>query len=221
VYEYGSDELEAALRERFVNVLRLRQHPWLATAIDGGRADPVVGRLEDVELGAETFTVAIASDASIEEPAGQIVLADAFEVGWWHEQTAALTERAEAAEERAAEEEERAAAAQLRLDDLEAEMAELMKQLGVAHRDGGHTRGLLEEMGGRLLEFEARTVELADLRRRFDEVREERARYEGEVRAVLEERDQQLAQTLANMTSSLSWRMTRPLRAVKRLLRRR
>jgi hypothetical protein len=76
-------------------------------------------------------------------------------------------------------------------------------------------RALLAEAGGRLLDLEAQLVDATDLRRRYDEVVDERASYEREVEAVFAEKDA----ALGAVVSSLSWRLTRPLRALKRMLR--
>lgn len=202
IEEYTSAELADALSARFRNVRVLRQHPWLASAIDTDDAGPPgVARLAELEPGRETYTVAIAGNNSVPPVRGQVVLADAFEVRWWHEHLEEATARAEEAE----------LAGRLDPRVLEAE-----RRAASAEQAETEVRALLAQAGGRLLDLEAQLVDATDLRRRYEEVVDERARYEREVEAVFAEKDA----ALDKVVSSLSWRLTRPLRALKRLLRR-
>jgi ubiquinone/menaquinone biosynthesis C-methylase UbiE len=200
IEEYTPDELADALGARFRNVDLLRQHPWLASAIETDHSEaPAVARLAELAPGGETYTVAIAGNEPIPPVHGQVVLADAFEVRWWHKHLDEATVRAEEAE----------LAARLDPRILDAE-----RRAASAGHAETEVRALLAEAGGRLLDLEAQLVDATDLRRRYDEVVAERARYEREVEAVFAEKDA----ALAAVVSSLSWRLTRPLRALKRLL---
>lgn len=83
-HEFTPDELEPALRDRFEHVRLLRQHRWLATAIledaafESGDGRPVHGtvvhKVSPAELGAEMYTLALASDAPLPVPASRVTL---------------------------------------------------------------------------------------------------------------------------------------------------
>src|SRR4029079_5581459 len=80
----------------------------------------------------------------------------------------------------------------------------------------------LTELRGRLFELSQQGAELAELRVRVTELNDERLAYGREVDAALAERDERLRRAervITDVTTSLSWQITRPLRALRRLFR--
>jgi 2-polyprenyl-3-methyl-5-hydroxy-6-metoxy-1,4-benzoquinol methylase len=94
-YEFLPDELKAALERRFERVRLLRQHDWLASAIleDGAFAGfgdaPIEGldvrKLVGHEPGAETYTLALASDHELPASLMPLTLTHAMELREWME----------------------------------------------------------------------------------------------------------------------------------------
>jgi len=124
----------------------------------------------------------------------RLVLADAFEVRWWEDQLRAERDARHGIARRAD-------AAEVRASRAEAELTELR---------------------GRLFELSQQGAELAELRVRVTELNDERLAYGREVDAALAERDERLRRAervITDVTTSLSWQITRPLRALRRLFR--
>jgi SAM-dependent methyltransferase len=108
-YEFLPDELKAELERRFKQVRLLRQHDWLASAIleDGAFAGaggaPIDGlqvrKLVGHEPGAETYTLALASDGELPASAMPLTLTHTMELRQWmehfHAQDRTLREQAE------------------------------------------------------------------------------------------------------------------------------
>jgi ubiquinone/menaquinone biosynthesis C-methylase UbiE len=209
VHEYTPPELDAALSRLFPSVTLLRQHAWVASglladdAAEAGESfEPAVRVLEPVRPGEETYTVAVAAKGAPPDLPDVVVLAEAFEVRWWHEQLEGAREQ---------------------LDGAREELTQALRRIDALQADDRDRRSEIAELGARLLELEQQGAQLADLRRRFDEVVLERARYEGEVVAALAERDAEIDRTtrlLRETYSSRSWRLTKPLRALRGLGRR-
>jgi 2-polyprenyl-3-methyl-5-hydroxy-6-metoxy-1,4-benzoquinol methylase len=94
-YEFLPDELKAALERRFKQVRLLRQHDWLASAIleDGGFAGSGGAPIDAVEVrklvghepGAETYTVALASDDELPASLMPLTLTHTMELREWME----------------------------------------------------------------------------------------------------------------------------------------
>jgi SAM-dependent methyltransferase len=197
VHEYTPGELEGALSEHFGHVGLLRQHPYLASAIlaDSRPSGPIEAMmLTELEAGAQTYTIAVAADDESVIVTDRLVLADAFEVRWWEDQLRAERDARHGIARRAD-------AAEVRASRAEAELTELR---------------------GRLFELSQQGAELAELRVRVTELNDERLAYGREVDAALAERDERLRRAervITDVTTSLSWQITRPLRALRRLFR--
>jgi SAM-dependent methyltransferase len=206
VHEYTPPELEAALSLLFPSVTLLRQHAWVASGLLGDDVaeasesfEPPVRLLEPLRPGHETYTVAVAAKGTPPDLPEVVVLADAFEVRWWHEQLEGARQQLEGARE---------------------ELVQALRRLDALRADDRDHRRQIDELGARLLELEQQGAQLADLRRRLDEVVLERASYGREVEAVLAERDAEIDRTtrlLREIHSSRSWRLLKPLRALRRL----
>jgi SAM-dependent methyltransferase len=211
LHEYTPQELRGQLEERFAADATYRQHSWLATAVlDAGGAqvrpgEPVgpidVRLLEPLADDGETYAIAVAARSG-DAPAlvRQAVLADPFEVRWWQEQI-------EAARRPVAE--------------AQALAQRVQKELEQERERVRWLTGHLDFARSRVLQLEAESAELVDMRRRLAETKAERFGYEDEVRAVLEERDaerDQLTAQIRALESTRSWRMTAPLRRLKRRL---
>jgi 2-polyprenyl-3-methyl-5-hydroxy-6-metoxy-1,4-benzoquinol methylase len=211
VHEYTPGELREQLEARFETVAFYRQHSWLATAVlDAESAGVDMGEpigaadvrlLSPLATDGETYVIAVATPAD-KAPSltQQAVLAENFEVRWWHEQL-------DGAREQAAEADAQRVRRQQELEQERERMRDLTGHLDFARR--------------RILDLEAESAELVDMRRRLAESRSERLSFEQEVQAVLAERDEELARRqamLEGLESSLSWRITAPLRNLKRRL---
>jgi SAM-dependent methyltransferase len=214
VHELAPDELEAALREHFDHVSLYRQHVWLASGLVDDAAAAAAGPaplaagtrlLEPLAPGDETYTIAVASNGQPPLLTAEVALAGAGELQWFRDRITYLESH------------------QLEIETArDDEIRRLLAEVD-------HARSLWEEEQRRraalddtLLDLESRNAVLTDLERRYAEVREERVAYEQGVADVLREKDEAFARSQAmqrQMLTSLSWRVTKPLRGVKRLLR--
>ncbi|MCW2995009.1 MAG: hypothetical protein JWQ18_2504, partial [Conexibacter sp.] len=210
VHELTPDEFEAALREQFAGVALHRQHVWLASALlddAHARADgtPVGGDtrlIEPLQPGQETYTVAVASDGPVPTLAAEVALAGAGELQWFRDRIDYLEGH---------------------LHEVEGEVHRRMKALEVDRGELAESEAKRQALNVALLELEARNAVLVDLERRFVEVREERFAYEERVHELLAVKDADFERQVElnrQLLASPSWRLTKPLRAVKRLLRR-
>jgi SAM-dependent methyltransferase len=97
VHEYPPRELAALVGERFANVHRHRQHPWLASAIEpaddsslngheNGRRETEIHATHSLQEGQETYGIVAASDGPLPSLQGLLVLGGDFEVRWWVDQ---------------------------------------------------------------------------------------------------------------------------------------
>lgn len=186
VHEYTPDEFAEALGSHFQHVALHRQHPWLASAVIGPETQmaagplPIVGAAtnDPLEPGRETYTVAAASNAELTSQPDLVVLADDFEVRWWHEQLDRLQAEVNRGAVRAAQSDDEVRRLSRRL--LEAE------QVAARVRELEHQVELLEgDCAGLQIQIGYR-----------DEV-------------------------IRDIQSSISWRVTSPLRRAKALLDRR
>ncbi len=187
------------------HVRLLQQHNYLASTIlaDAGEPEPMeplagaeVRRLVGKAAGDEVYALAIASSAPIPEPAQLITLASTVEVRQWLE----------------------------RYDEQQTILQGQLNLLEVAkHRDADRAQAL-----ARLAEAELELAELPALRRQVEALRgstgtlQERIDELEIARGALADRaarTERAEQTLRDVTTSPSWRLTAPLRAAKRLLR--
>jgi SAM-dependent methyltransferase len=173
VHEFLPDELREVLAMRFDHVALYGQHSLLASAIvDGeevqrGRLGRVEGvSIQPLEPGRETYILAVASDAPVEDSDGVVTLGDAFEVRWWHEELDRVRAEAREAER------------------------EFNRRVLMLEQEVARVRQLEHELDLATRELSATSADLA-LR----------------------------GQVIQDLQASLSWKLTSPLRLVKRLLR--
>jgi SAM-dependent methyltransferase len=101
-HEFVPDELDSELRKRFEHVRLVRQHGWLAAAIledaafeagDGTAVDSAaVRKIAPAELGAETYTLALASNDVLPTTRPVVVLTQDMQIRHLIEQSAAAEE---------------------------------------------------------------------------------------------------------------------------------
>ena len=193
VIDHPPESLETELRAVFDHVALYRQHNWIGSAVlreDEARReeleplkDLAVGKAVGVELDSELFTVVLAGNAMVPEPAQVMVLTGLADLRkWselWQQQQDLLTRQHEQFQALASRQDE---VTRLReeLRRSEAALAEL-PELELAAAEGRHA-----------------IDELFRLRREVDELRGIADR----------------------VYRSASWRITKPLRAAKRVARR-
>ena len=210
VFEYTPEEFETELRKVFGTVSCYGQSPRLAAVLGG---DEVVG-----EVGGEVlveflqrrrsegamYVVALATVTGELPPLRPVaVIADEFELRWWHSRVDGLEHEIDASGLR----------------------RELAREVQIRSEQAARVR----ELGERLLAAQADGAELVDLRRRYHEISADHERLL-EVERESERMADELASlhnqlveattTLHNVYHSISWRVTKPLRAVKGALRR-
>lgn len=209
LHELTPRELEAALRRRFDRVALVVQHPFSASLIAREattQKDLVtlercnVHRATGVEAGEEAYTVAMASNAELPTLDDVAVLAGALEFRRWLElfdaQRAGIEAlRAHLAEAESVAGEREQILRQLSVSEqLLAEMPELRDR---AHAGESRARELGEQIDALHDEITTMRDEINDARRTADRAR-----------GVVED-----------IKVSLSWRVTAPLRRIKRVVR--
>jgi SAM-dependent methyltransferase len=230
IHEYVPEELEQALGKEFAHVKLYRQSPWLTAAVLDDAASQAVGREAEssldviktlsVEPGAETFTVALASDAELPNPNGLVVMGAPFEVAWWEEQLQRVArerdqEQAVYERERTEHERQRAEAERERAEH-ERRHRELGRALLAAETGLANARNEIAQ----LLAAEVDLKRWADKEKELMRRRGEAAQDFEKAAQDFENRLRRAERTMDDITSSVSWRVTKPLRAVKRVLRR-
>lgn len=183
--ELTPSEFDERLVERFRNVSLRRQHTWIASAVLDDQAFAAGGQrqLPDVkvhkaagqETGAETYTVALASDAELPPGEAALSLTSDIDIRDWSERL----ERAARLEAAVPLEEANRTDADLTF--LRTELAQLRAQLAAGEKEMARLTGIESRLAA--------------------------------VTPVLQQHEALL--------TSLSWRITRPLRAVSERLRRR
>lgn len=198
VREYEPKEFAHALLGLFSHVALYRQGAWLASGImsevdfsgSGTKNLPAnVTKLDEQGPGDEIFTVAMASARELPSAEPFVVLGDRFEVRWWQDHTSAIHERAESL------------------------VNEARRQLHQANRAALDFRSESRNSTKRLVEVEILIAGFNDrIHALEEEVDARTSRLE-----VLTERADRADRVLSGMQSSFSWRITAPLRALKRL----
>jgi SAM-dependent methyltransferase len=226
VREFTTGEFQALLAETFPDVRLLAQHGWISSAVFeerdlepgslGVRTVKPAGR----RLGTEAYTVALAGSRGLPEPPAAAALTGTAELRRWLEhfdaQQQVLVEQADYLAGLEALDAERKELRRL-LVTAETEVARLRERVFALERDRfaeserladtaaelAHVRGELAGAGGELVQVRG---ELARVRAELAQVRGDLAHADVVMRSVWD---------------SVSWQSTRPLRAVKRLGRRR
>jgi SAM-dependent methyltransferase len=201
VREYASDELDAALRDRFAHVAPYRQQTHVGSLISDDEEFEVAdaGTPLDVDVrkvvggspGDELYTVAIAGDGELPELPGMAVLTSHLDVRTWYEAMTKVERRALLAE---------------------ADVAALTGETSVLGFE--HDQALLRLRGADQArrENEARASE-AEARAQDAETR--LADVTARLQAA-ERRAEAAEHWLTDHQASVSWRVTTPLRAAKR-----
>jgi 2-polyprenyl-3-methyl-5-hydroxy-6-metoxy-1,4-benzoquinol methylase len=212
--EFTPDELSAALCARFKHVTLYRQHAWMATLIGdefvvrtGGVDTEITARvrkLERLQPGEETFTVAIASDVSVPALESLVALTDTRELDAWQERARSAEVQFESAS---------AYAVALRAE-LEVAGATPLLAQARAERDAARDRARQADRA-RELAMRAAASEraaMAAMSAAMSDARE----LEQQLRVQVEVSERRLAA----VTNSKSWRMTALLRALMETRRR-
>ncbi len=208
VHEFVPEELEQALRVEFTNVRLYRQSPWLTAAIfDDEQSEatgvehelsPRVMKVAPIAPGEEMYTVALASDGELPEAHAIALMGTPFELRWWQKQLTAARENGQRLLQ----------LQQAQLEELHSaarEAATLRQTTSTAHEN--------ERVSAqRVLEVEA---SLANSQARVAALSEAYEAHEGQL-AELRERVDRADRVQAAMKRSLSWRVTAPLRLLKR-----
>jgi O-antigen biosynthesis protein len=213
VHEYVPQELEQALREDFANVRLFRQSPWLTAAIfddeqsrgtgPASELHPTVVKLAAIEPGEEMYTVALASEVELPAPRAVALMGKPFELRWWQEQLAMAKQATGESEQRLLEVE----------SALRAELHSAAREAATLRQASAAARDAEQSSAHRVLEVEAI---LADSQARIAALEEA---YDAHTRqlAQLQERLERAGRVHSAMTSSLSWRLTAPIRVLRRL----
>ncbi len=202
LHEFTPPELEVALRRRFERVAVLRQHPWTATLITADAS--VVEGAQPVELGralrttgietsAEAYSVAIASNGELPRMDDVLVLGGDLEFRHWIE----LFDGQRRA-----------------IEELEFQVTE-----------GKAVASEMTQVGRELLAAEQLLAELPELRDQVAASEKHARELDRQVAKLTDElRDarriaERASGVVADMKASVSWRITRPIRDIKRALR--
>jgi SAM-dependent methyltransferase len=215
IHEYVPEELKEALASEFANVRLYRQSSWLGAAVLDDEQSRAVGteaelmlrviKISSVEPGGEVFTIALASDAELPSPEALTLMGEPFEVRWWEERLdGAISQR-------------------------DHEHAERHREQTEGKRKQAEDKRERKELGSALLAVETDLAnaqnEIAQLHATNADVKkwaaeqDQQARRSEHDRLDFENRLRQAELTIHDITSSMSWRLTGPLRGAKRLLR--
>ena len=222
-HEFVPEELEQALASEFTNVRLYRQSPWLSAAIlddEQSRAadrQPIqaahVVKLAAVQPGSEVFTVALASAGELPDPEALVVMGDPFEIRWWHEQLDIVIEERDRL-----------------LSEREQAIGEREQLLSTLRTQASEHEQERQERGRALLAAKARLAsansDIAQLQASRADLERWATEQAGEHQETLtrsedfERRLRRAESTMDDITSSLSWRITAPVRWFKQLFRR-
>ncbi|MGA2320243.1 MAG: class I SAM-dependent methyltransferase [Solirubrobacteraceae bacterium] len=225
-HEFVPEELAQVLTSEFANVKLYRQSAWLAAAILNDEQSRAVGieaelmlrvvKIGSVEPGDEVFTVALASNGELPEPEALVTMGKPFEVGWWEGQLdGATSERNQLRSELVRKDAERDEERRER-DGERAERDEERRERGRALLavETGLANAQNQIVQLNALETELRkwaTEQMAKQQRLLWQTEQDRRDFENRLRRA--------EGTIDDITGSLTWRVTAPLRAVKRRLR--
>ena len=204
VREYRPDELRSLVSAHFPRTRLWGQQARLASEIapllDSGRPLPeAVHSISEIDRSQPTFGIVVAGAAELPRPQPEVAMASAFEVKWWSEQVAAARSEAKG-----------------RLGAR----AERIKQLGApkASNGGGAPAREPTQAAGRASEVHEALVETSEALYAANQelaklplLQHRLAETEAREQALLEE-------TRQIYENSRSWRLTRPVRYLTRLL---
>jgi SAM-dependent methyltransferase len=209
-HEFTPEELDEALHDVFSNVRLYLQSPWLAAAVFDAPQSRGVGvdasmlvrtiKIGAVAPGAEVFTIALASNVDLPAPEALALMGEPFEVGWWESQLAG----AERALEREQQERGRERA------EHDRQRAELGRAILAAENE-------LAAALDQVARLEAAEEDLKKWAGEQVAEREELLRRSNQDRHDLENRLGRAERTISDVTGSPSWRITSPLRVLKRM----
>jgi len=223
-HEFTPEELQATLEERFANVALTRQQAWLASMIcdddvlsaeDPGEPLGVdLRKTEGLAPGEETFTLALASNGPLPESAPLAMVTGLDELSAWRD-------RARSAEEHLARSEQASrgaaaafAAAQSDTESLRRDLERCRGDLDRRTEDLEQSHAAQRRVEDDLDRYRTLLAERnAALRLAGAELTAERAHSE-----ELQARLTRSSEAVAGVTGSASWRVTAPLRALKRAL---
>ena len=156
--ELTPDELHTLLSSKFSNIAFLRQHPWMASAIletdAHEKADPraiseaTVIKVDGVEAGRETYTVALASNAPLPAVHQLVALSEPTEMSDYVEAIKALEARLADAEGAALAADERRAAADREAEEALDTLRETADQLESTRRHLDRANAAIEDIKG-------------------------------------------------------------------------
>jgi 2-polyprenyl-3-methyl-5-hydroxy-6-metoxy-1,4-benzoquinol methylase len=221
LHEYTPEEFAGALAERFSHVELYRQSAWLTSAIlndaefaaresDASFSPRAVklpwgGPIDGSDdSGEEMFTLALASTGVLPCPQSLLTIGDPFEVRWWQDQVSVAREEGRAAADR--EHADETAALRDEVLNVSREAARLNQASNDARLSSGRSAQRVLEVEEHLAQSNARIFAL-------EEALEAQQALTGE----LQQRLERAHRVTAAMKTSISWRLTAPLRAAKRL----
>jgi SAM-dependent methyltransferase len=201
VFEYRPEEFREALREHFAHVSLRRQHDWIGSAVLDDElsaskdltsiGDLAAGKMVGAAPGTEPYTIGLAGHQTLPSVGPAMVLTGLAEVRKWHE----LWE----------EQQEVLRGQHEHFQNLESQWHEL----GTLREQLAQTEAELS----RVVELEQRCQDLALER---DILKRHMHALDGRI-GELEAHANELQTTARAVYASLSWRITKPLRAAKRL----
>jgi 2-polyprenyl-3-methyl-5-hydroxy-6-metoxy-1,4-benzoquinol methylase len=197
-HEYIPSELRAALESRFGAVRLLAQHAMLASVIDSPRESQFNGsrveRLVEPGEGDEVYTLAVAGAELPDFPPPTVALTQILEIRQWLEHYQG--------QEHVLEEQARA-----------------LRELEILRRERREALDLLAQRELALADVPALRERLAQATIALPPLEEQIKAQEAEVEALKARLDEMIraVQVADDMRASLSWRLTAPLRGLKRL----
>lgn len=216
-HEFVPEELAQVLASEFSEVRLYRESPWLAAAILDDKQSHAIGdeaelrlrtvKIAAVEPGNELFTVALASNAELPDPEALLLMGKPFEVQWWEKQlsdTISERDNARAQRDYARAERDRHRDDQARiLLAVETKLATRENELAQLHAAYADVRKWTSD----------RITEVEELSKK----NEDELHQSEQARGDFENRLRRAEGTIGDITGSLSWRITAPLRSAKRL----